>query len=195
MTERCDNLLVWLLCHYQVTTDAWGEEEYELPHLLIGVFARRALAEEVRERLRRKPGFCDWPLGFRLECNRPDDDDAWDTGFLREGDDEEPVVDRADVLRLPEPTPAGVPREIWKVWHFQVRDPSAPPDPWSAKGIGSFSTPANAAAAVAHRRRQPGFCDWPDGFRCYRHLLGVAFGLDGFQERYGWEAWAQSLRG
>ena len=69
------------------------------------------------------------------------------------------------------------------------------PEPHGAKGIGLYSSLANAEAAVAHRRRQPGFRDWPQGFRIFRRRLGVVFGLEGFRERYGWEAWRDSLCG
>ena len=62
-------------------------------------------------------------------------------------------------------------------------------------GIGLFSSLGNAMAGAAHRRQQRGFRDWPEGFRCWKRRLGVAFGRDRFQERYVWDAWARSLRG
>jgi hypothetical protein len=77
----------------------------------------------------------------------------------------------------------------WRL-SLRVHHPSA-----DLSDIGLFSSPANAEAAIVHRRRQPGFRDWPHGFRIFRRRLGVAFGVEGFRERYGWEAWRDSLRG
>ena len=149
----------------------------------------------MRARLLLRPGFREWPLGFRIGYSTIDDGRGWDQGFFNPWNDDGMTADPADVQRLPEPTPTTMPHEVWDVWHFQFRYPAAPIDPWSGKHIGLFSSPANAAAAIAHRRRQPGFCNWPDGFRCYRRRLGVAFGLDGLHERYGWESWRYSIQG
>jgi hypothetical protein len=186
---------VWSLWHFQSTSDDWTQDDDEQPHLLIGCFASREHAEDVRARMRHAPGLRDWPLGFRVGWGRPDQAGAWEQGFAGWWDDDAPRADPCDIFVPPEPTPGDIVSELWDVWHFKLRDPAAPIEPLSAKVIGLFSSQANAAAAVAHRRRQPGFRDWPQGFRIFRRRLGVAFGLDGFQERYGWEAWRDSLRG
>ena len=188
-------LVVWSLWHWQARTDERGAEDDELPHLLIGYFARREQAEEVRERVRHQPGLRDWPLGFRVSRDRLDDVSGWEQGFAYDWDDSPPSADRCDVLELPEPAAAMMPREVWDLWHFTLHASAAAIEPLSAKGIGLFSSRANADAAIAHRRRQPGFRDWPAGFRCYRRRIGVVFGRDGFRERYGWEAWRDSIIG
>lgn len=195
MSDATDAPVIWSLWHWQGAADDWMAQDDELPHLLLGHFARRSHAEEARERLRQRPGLREWKLGFWIGHERLDGDGGWDQGFFNPWNDDGMSADLADVMQLPEPTPAGMPATMFHVWHFQFRYPAAPIDPWSAKGIGLFSSPANAAAAIAHRRRQPGFCKWPDGFRCYRRRLGVAFGLDGLHERYGWEAWRDSILG
>ena len=193
-----DAPIIWSLWHWQSTTDDWMAHDDELPHLLLGYFARRSHAEEARERLRHRPGLLEWKLGFWIGYSPLDDGRGWDQGFYNywgdDANDDAPSADPADVQHLPEPTPTIMPQVVFDVWHFQFRYPAAPIDPWSAKAIGLFSSPANASAAIAHRRRQPGFCKWPDGFRCYQRRLGVAFGLDGLHERYGWEAWRDSIR-
>ena len=186
---------VWSLWHFQTDTLEWGMEDDELPHLLIGCFAARATAEELRARLATRPGFRAWPQGFRVGHQQPDGDGAWEQGFVGWWDDDAPEADPGDVLHMPEPSPATVPTWLWYVWHFKLRDAAAPIEPLSAKGIGMFSSPTNAEAAIVHRRRQPGFRDWPQGFRIFGRRLGVAFGVEGLRERYGWEAWRDSLRG
>ncbi len=186
---------LWSVWHFQTTTTELGSENRDLPHLLIGFFASEPHAEDVVARLRRASGLRDWPAGFRVWQDSLDGGGAWEQGFIDPWDDGPPVVDPDDVMHLPDPMPALLPVQVWNVRHFKVYADTAPPAPQSAKGIGLFSTLANAEAAVAHRRRQPGFRDWPQGFRIFRRRLGVAFGLDGFQERYGWEAWRDSLRG
>ncbi len=187
--------LVWSLWHFQADLDGWGSEDDELPHLLIGHFAQRREAEALRARMRLRSGLRNWPLGFRVGRERLDDARGSELGFIDPWDDDAPSADPSDILMLPEPTPGELPPILWDLWHFKVSDPSAAILPLNAKEIGLFSSPDNAAAAVAHRRRQPGFCDWPEGFRCYRRRLGVVFGLDGFRERYGWEAWRDSIMG
>jgi len=195
VTEGCHNVLVWSLWHFQTDTDRWGMEDDEQPHLLIGYFVRREQAEEVRVRLLSGPGFGAWPRGFRVGREPLDGATGSEQGFIDPWDDDAPSADPTDFLRLADPTPRAVPTVIWSVRHFKQCNAAAPPEPQNEKGIGVFSSSANAEAAVAHRRRQPGFRDWPQGFRVWRRRLGVAFGLDGFQERYGWDAWARSLQG
>ncbi len=191
----CAGRIIWSLWHFQTDTESWGMEDDEQPHLLIGYFLQRQQVEELRSRMSDRSGFRDWPRGFRIGQTRLDGATGMEQGFVDPWDDDAPSADPADVLHLPEPTPSGPVSVVWDVWHFKLRDPAAPIEPLSAKGIGLFSSPANAAAAVAHRRRQPGFRDWPQGFRIFRRRLGVAFGLDGFRERYGWVAWRDSLQG
>jgi hypothetical protein len=187
--------MLWSLWHFQTHSEHWGMEDDETPHLMIGYFSRPELAEEVRLRLCRAPGLCRWPRGFRVGHDPLDGAPGGEHGFCDGWGEDAPRADPADVLHLPDPTPAAAPARLWRVEHFRVGRADAPPDPTSFRGIGLFSSAANAAAAIAHRRRQPGFCDWPDGFRVYRRRLDVAFGLDGFQGGYGWEAWRDSLRG
>ena len=100
----------------------------------------------------------------------------------------------------PEPCPHAEPDSpltVWSLWHFQSMS-----DDWAQDNdelphllVGYFSSRAQAEERQARIRNQPGLCEWPLGFRIFRRRLGVAFGLEGFRERYGWEAWRDSLRG
>ena len=49
-----------------------------------------------------------------------------------------------------------------------------------AKGIGIYTSRAGAQAAIARVRGQPGFRDWPDGFRILEYWLDEDAFPDGF---------------
>lgn len=187
--------VIWGLWHWQSLGEQWENDDDEVPYLLAGHFARRDRAEAAGDRLRLASGLKLWPHGWRLREHELDGEGGWEQGFAGWWDDGGPRADPNDILVLPDAPPAILPRVVLDLWHFKRRRASDAIEPVSAKGIGLFSSLANAAAAIAHRRRQPGFCDWPEGFRIFRRRLDVAFGLDGFQGRYGWEAWRDSLRG
>ncbi|MCX7376963.1 MAG: hypothetical protein NTY94_09525 [Alphaproteobacteria bacterium] len=186
---------VWSVWHFLAAEYELGSEDRDNPHLVIGFFATEVEARDVVERLRRAAGFQTLPTGFRVWQEPLDGSGAWEEGFSDTWDDPQPPVADDGGLRLPDPLPARRPAWLWNVRHFKVPSAMAQPEPHGAKGIGLYSSLANAEAAVAHRRRQPGFRDWPQGFRIFRRRLGVVFGLEGFRERYGWEAWRDSLRG
>ena len=42
--------------------------------MFVGVYSSIRQVEASQERLRRRPGFCDYPDGFRVECRRVDED-------------------------------------------------------------------------------------------------------------------------
>jgi hypothetical protein len=42
--------------------------------MFVGVYSSIRQVEAAKERLRRRPGFCDYPEGFRVECSRVDED-------------------------------------------------------------------------------------------------------------------------
>jgi hypothetical protein len=86
---------------------------------------------------------------------------------------------------------------VWSLWHFQTDtlEWGMEDDELPHLLIGCFAARATAAELRARLATRPGFRDWPQGFRIFRRRLGVAFGLEGFRERYGWEAWRDSLRG
>jgi len=149
----------------------------------------------VRDRLRLAPGLRLWPLDWRLRAHALDGEGGWEQGFVGYWDDDAPGADPNDILVLPDPPPAILPPIVLDLWHFKRRHPSDAIDPVSAKGIGLFSTMANAEAAIVHRRRQPGFCDWPEGFRIFRRRLDAGFAPGWCRGGYGWEAWRDSLRG
>jgi hypothetical protein len=48
----------------------------------VGVYSTERKAEEAIERLRPKPGFRDWPGGFRVLCSVVDRIAAWEEGFI-----------------------------------------------------------------------------------------------------------------
>ncbi len=54
----------------------WSEEDK-----LLGIYSSKALAEEVLERARNKPGFIDHPDGFFIG-ESPVNKDGWETGFV-----------------------------------------------------------------------------------------------------------------
>ncbi len=48
------------------------------------------------------------------------------------------------------------------------------------KLIGIYATEAEAAEAAKRLRKEPGFCDWPDGFSIDPYSLGVDHWTEGF---------------
>ena len=69
------------LWHLQSVSDEWSQENDELPHFLVGYFASRTQAGGVVATMRTVPGLCDWPLGFRIGHEHPDQGGAWEQGF------------------------------------------------------------------------------------------------------------------
>jgi hypothetical protein len=60
---------------------------------------------------------------------------------------------------------------VFELWHYKVKR-GQPPDQTDlrqdAKDLGIYSSESNARAATERRRDDPGFRDWPDGFRIER---------------------------
>lgn len=67
----------------------------------------------------------------------------------------------------------------YEAWHYKIRG-NAMPDKsnleQSPKLLGEYVTLAKAEAAIARRRQEQGFRDWPDGFRI--HVVEVDPGSD-----------------
>lgn len=67
---------------------------------------------------------------------------------------------------------------LYELWHlkingdepFDVVNPTRDP-----KHIGTYTTEAKAEAARSRVKDQPGFCDWPEGFRILPVPLDVDF--------------------
>lgn len=59
-----------------------GSEE-ENDELLIGIYESHAAAQAAMERVQDKPGFSDYPKGFRIHC-RELGQDNWTEGFIRD---------------------------------------------------------------------------------------------------------------
>ena len=187
--------VIWELWHWQSLGEHWENDDDEVPYLLAGYFARRERAEVVRDRLRLAPGLRLWPLGWRLRAYALDGEGGWEQGFVGYWDHDGPGADPNDILVLPDAPPTILPPIVLDLWHFKRRHPADAIEPVSAKRIGLFSTMANARAAIVHRRRQPGFCDWQAGFRVFRRRLDAVFAPGWVPGGYGWEAWRDSLRG
>ena len=106
-------------------------------------------------RLREQPGFCDWPDGFASDLQWLDAM-AWPDGF---GDGDVPPGHGPPLA--PPVFARGAIRPGMALYRATHRRGGGAPD---TKGLGVFSSPARAAAAIAWARGLPGFCDWPDGF-------------------------------
>jgi hypothetical protein len=71
---------IWSVTHYKMAeTDDCTFEDMGMK--LVGLYSSRTAAERAIERLRAKPGFRDWPGGFRLHGGQPDID-HWLEGFV-----------------------------------------------------------------------------------------------------------------
>lgn len=71
--------LLWELFHYKISDR--NDQNYEdMGMKFLGFFASRAEAEAAQRTIADKPGFRNWPGGFRLSVVRPDTD-QWLEGF------------------------------------------------------------------------------------------------------------------
>lgn len=70
---------------------------------------------------------------------------------------------------------------VYKLWHFKIGAENEPDteDPAQA-GKDLYTTEAKAKAAILRLRDQPGFRDWPGGFRIFRAPLDRDGWADGF---------------
>jgi hypothetical protein len=57
---------------------------------------------------------------------------------------------------------------VWLLWFEQEREG----DDDTELLIGVYRTEGDANAAVERLKGQPGFRDYPEGFRAYQHVLG-----------------------
>ncbi len=63
---------------------------------------------------------------------------------------------------------------VFALWHFKINAD----ENWSEidrvmdfKAIGIYSSESKVKAAIARKRQELGFRDWPDGFRIITHVL------------------------
>ena len=180
---------LWPLWHFDIAADAeWGDDGSER---LVGFYSSAAQAEAAILRLRDKPGFRNWPDGFRVFGDTLDED-SWLDGFAT-WDDPPAAADAASPSVAPAVTwqantphrainrafnRAGVsPRpgmRLYRLIHWRgadIRD---------VIGIGVYSSPVLAEAAIVRLRGQPGFRDWPDAFRILEYGLDEDAFPDGF---------------
>jgi hypothetical protein len=67
-------------------------------------------------------------------------------------------------------------KEVYVVRHVHGEDT----DDEDVKFIGVYRSRETADAAVARLSKQPGFCDWPDGFHIGRYELDKDHWTEGF---------------
>jgi hypothetical protein len=73
---------VFDLFHYKISLQEEPSDRIEADHeKSIGAFSSREKAEAAAEFLRTKPGFKEWPHGFRITYTIVDEI-AWKTGFF-----------------------------------------------------------------------------------------------------------------
>lgn len=67
-------------------------------------------------------------------------------------------------------------KTVFLLWH--IREFAGHED--DEKFIGVFESRSHAEAAIRVLRRQPGFCEEPNLFRMYEHIVGAIGWSDGF---------------
>lgn len=80
--SRRDPDTLWELRHYKIA-ETNGQDIEDMGLKFLGQFPSRAEAEAARRALAGKPGFRDWPGGFRMEVVALDTD-HWTDGFISE---------------------------------------------------------------------------------------------------------------
>lgn len=130
---------------------------------LVGLYSSEAAAQGAMIRLRGKPGFRDWPGGFRVfGCTL--DELSWEDGFATLDEAlaaplrEEPIRRAAGPRTMGDQVPAVSGMALYRVLH---RSGGEAPD---EKDIGTYSSRARAEAAIRCVCGKPGFRDWPEGF-------------------------------
>jgi hypothetical protein len=74
------------LWHFKIGPEDDFDEDGD--NKIIGIYSSEANAKAAIERLKSKPGFRDWPGGFRIfDCWL--DHDGWTEGFVNPYDEEE----------------------------------------------------------------------------------------------------------
>ena len=73
-----------------------------------------------------------------------------------------------------------MPTTLYDLWHFPVKADQEFDDAPTRKSIGIYSSRANAEAAIERLRKQPGFRDWPEGFRIFEQWLDHDSWVDGY---------------
>jgi homoserine kinase type II len=70
--------------------------------------------------------------------------------------------------------------KLYELWHFKIGAEDDFDDDEDMKLIGIYSAEDNARAAIERLRIQPGFKDWPDGFRIFTRTLDETSWEEGF---------------
>jgi homoserine kinase type II len=79
--------------------------------------------------------------------------------------------------------------KLYELWHFQIGADDEFDEDEKMKSIGIYSSKGNAEAAAERLKTQPGFKDWPDGFRVFRRTLDKTSWEEGFINPYDDEDW------
>jgi hypothetical protein len=77
---------IYELWHFPIGLDEDFDNEGERKS--IGIYSSEANAKTAIERLKSKPGFRDWPEGFRI-FDRWLDHDGWSEGYVNPYEDDE----------------------------------------------------------------------------------------------------------
>ena len=73
-----------------------------------------------------------------------------------------------------------MPTILHELFHFPILAGQDFDDDADYKSIGLYSSRALAEAAIARLRQQPGFRDWPDGFRIFTRRPGQDTWVEGY---------------
>ena len=73
-----------------------------------------------------------------------------------------------------------MPTILHELFHFPILAEQDFDDDADYKSIGLTSSRALAEAAIARLRQQPGFRDWPDGFRIFTRRPGQDTWVEGY---------------
>ncbi len=124
----------------------------ELGMAMIGVYSSDAAARAAIARQVGKPGFCDWPDGFRIAA-----------------------------MPLHGAVRGTARRQVWLLWHFPigVGDDFDDADP-AMRLVGLYGSARGADAAAVRLRADAAFRDWPDGFRRFGKELDRDSWTEGF---------------
>ena len=73
-----------------------------------------------------------------------------------------------------------MPTTLHELLHFPIGAGQEFAEDADYKSIGIYSSRALAEAAIARLRQQPGFRDWPDGFRIFTRRLDQDTWVEGY---------------
>jgi hypothetical protein len=82
---------------------------------------------------------------------------------------------------------------LYELWHFKIGADDDFEEDEQMKSIGIYSIEENAKAAMEYLKTQPGFKDWPGGFRIFTRTLDKTSWEDGFINPYDDEDWPRPM--